>query len=341
MTSLTPTPTPAPRRRHARLRRTVVVLTLGASTVLAGCGLGTAGGFSPTGTLAGPLANVPSLEGATLAVGSKDFTEQILLGKIMVILLQSAGADVVDYTNIPGSASSRQAQVEGQVDVSWEYTGTAWISYLGETDPIPDEQEQFDAVRDLDAERYDLVWLKPAPMNNTYAFAATSAKAAELGVEDLSDLVDVPAADRTFCVEAEFAARNDGFQPMLQTYGLTYGQDVTSAQVRIMTAGAIYAATAAGECTFGEVFTTDGRIKALDLAVLTDSENFFPKYNVSAVLGAQVLEDNPQLRDLIEPVTDALDDETLVELNARVDVDGQEPTDVAYAWLQEAGFITG
>ena len=113
-------------RRQLLPRATALLTALAGLLALSGCGLGTAGGDAPTGTLAGPLADVESLEGAEISVGSKNFTEQLLLGKIAVILLQSAGADVEDLTNIPGSASARAAQLEGQVDMEWEYTGTAW-----------------------------------------------------------------------------------------------------------------------------------------------------------------------------------------------------------------------
>jgi len=126
-----------------RTRLTAAVGAVLGLALTAGCGLGTAGGFVPTGSLAGPLADVEGLDGASVAVGSKNFSEQLLLGKIAVILLRSAGADATDLTNIPGSASARQAQLEGQVDLEWEYTGTAWISYLGHEKGIPAEDKQY------------------------------------------------------------------------------------------------------------------------------------------------------------------------------------------------------
>lgn len=89
--------------------------------------------------------------------------------------------------------------------------GTAWISYLGQNEPIPDEQQQFEEVAQLDKQQNDLVWLKPAPMNNTYAFATRQDTADELGVKTLEDLKDVPRNQLSFCVDSEFAARNDGF----------------------------------------------------------------------------------------------------------------------------------
>ena len=324
------------------LRRAKAVLTVVAAVAClattAACGLGTAAGYTPSGELAGPVKDV-DLEGASLSVGSKNFTEQLILGKIAVILMKSAGADVTDLTNIPGSASARYAQVDGQVDMEWEYTGTAWISYLGHTKPIPEEQKQYEAVRDEDLKENGLVWLKPAPMNNTYGFATPTETLKKLGISKLSEIADLPPDQRTFCVESEFKNRNDGFEPMLEKYGLQLGKDVPQGNVKTLATGAIYAATDKGECNFGEIFTTDGRIKALDLTVLEDDRAFFPKYNVATVFRKQVLDEHPELKDLFAPVSAKLDDKTLIELNAQVDVDGRDPVDVAHDWLQKEGFL--
>ena len=323
--------------RRAKAVLTVVVAVACLATTAA-CGLGTAAGYTPSGELAGPVKDV-DLEGASLSVGSKNFTEQLILGKIAVILMKSAGADVTDLTNIPGSASARYAQVDGQVDMEWEYTGTAWISYLGHTKPIPEEQKQYEAVRDEDLKENGLVWLKPAPMNNTYGFATPTETLKKLGISKLSEIADLPPDQRTFCVESEFKNRNDGFEPMLKKYGLQLGKDVPQGNVKTLATGAIYAATDKGECNFGEIFTTDGRIKALDLTVLEDDRAFFPKYNVATVFRKEVLDEHPELNDLFAPVSAKLDDKTLIELNAQVDVDGRDPVDVAHDWLQKEGFL--
>lgn len=320
--------------RRSMLLGGVGVLGLG----LSGCGLGTSGGFVPSGKLAGPIADV-DLTGAKIAVGSKNFTEQLVLGKMAVIVLRAAGADAPDLTNIPGSSSARQAMIEDQVQMQWEYTGTAWIAYLGETTPIPDEKKQYEAVRDRDKKNNHLIWLPPAPMNNTYGFAGPSETIKKLGITKLSQLSKVPKKDLTFCVESEFNNRNDGFVPMLKTYGLTKGKDFPDGNVKVLDTGAIYSATDNGTCTFGEVFTTDGRIKALDLTVLEDDKAFFPKYNVAPVVTAAVMESFPAVADLFAPVTAALTDDVLIELNAQVDVDGKDPADVAIAWLRSEGFI--
>lgn len=324
---------PGPTRRSLLLGG-VGVLGLG----LSGCGLGTSGGFVPSGTVAGPVADI-DLAGAVIGVGSKNFTEQLVLGKLAVILLRGAGADAPDLTNIPGSSSARQALIEDQVQMQWEYTGTAWIAYLGESDPIPDEQKQYEAVRDRDLEEHQLIWLEPAPMNNTYGFAAPTETVEKLGITKLSQLAKVPKPELTFCVESEFNNRNDGFGPMLKTYGLTRGQDFPEDNVKVLDTGAIYSATDKGTCTFGEVFTTDGRIKALDLTVLEDDKEFFPKYNVAPVLTQAVVDEYPEVEELFAPVVEKLTDEVLIDLNAQVDVDGKEPADVAFTWLVDEGFI--
>jgi len=306
---------------------------------LTGCGLGTAGGFAPSGDLGGPLAHVKPLDDATIAVGSKNFTEQLILGKIAVILLKSAGAKVKDYTNIPGSSSARQAQLQGQVQMEWEYTGTAWIAYMGHSNPIDNSIKQWKAVRNQDLKQNQLVWLKPSPENNTYSFAVKQSTAKKYHLKTLGDIKKVPQKARTFCVESEFANRNDGFQPMLKAYGLKLGTSVPRKNIKTLDTGAIYAATNNGLCNFGEVFTTDGRIKALHLKVLTDPKHFFPLYNVAPVLTKKIYDEYPQLKDLFEPVAQAINNKVMINLNAQVDVDGREPVDVANDWLHKKGFI--
>lgn len=312
---------------------TAFVLALG------GCGLGTSGGFVPTGSLSGPLTSVPNLDGLTIGIGSKSFQEQLILGKIAAILMRSAGAEVKDLTNMPGSDTSRQAMLGGQIQMAWEYTGTAWISYLGHDTGIPDKKEQYEAVRKEDLEKYHLVWLDPAPMNNSYGFAVTRKNSERYGLTKMSQFGTVPTKERTFCVESEFANRNDGFEPMLKHYGVPLGSAVPRDNIRTLDTGAVYAATDKGDCLFGEIFTTDGRIKSLDLVVLEDDKHYFPAYNVAPVVSEKVLKKYPQLRDLLKPVSDKLTDDVLITLNSEVDVDGREPADVAMDWLVKEGFV--
>ena len=325
-------------RRHRSRRRTLTVVALTAVTaVVAGCGLENANGYIAPAEPAA-VEHLDSLEGVKITVGSKDFTEQLILGNMYATLLQTAGADVPNRSNIAGSVGVRNALLNGSVDVSPEYTGTGWISYLGNARPIKGEQAQWQAVHDADL-RYGLTWLPYSPVNNTYAFAMGPAATKRLGITKLSQIKDLPVAERTFCVEDEFFSREDGFQPMLETYGMTYGKDVPARNVLRMDTGVIYDATARGSCNFGEVFTTDGRILALDLTVLEDNKRFFPLYNLAPVVNTDLLDAHPELADVFAKVRPLITNDVMLELNAKVDVDGGEPALVAREWLQKQGLV--
>ena len=321
-------------------RSTAPAALLASVALLTGCGLQSANTFVPD---AGPAGIEPIAEDdATITVGTKNFTEALILGKIAVIALQVAGFDVTDRSGIPGAAPARAAMLGGEVEMQWEYTGTGWLNYLAMPEGIPDQQEQFEAVRDADAAN-GLTWLPPAPMNNTYAFAVRSEAVEDLGgVATLSDVAGLPVEQRTFCVESEFATRGDGFEPMLEAYGIPLGdpQGVPRENVRILDTGAVYTATDAAACNFGEVFTTDGRIESLDLTVLEDDRGYFPAYNASPVVLTGVLERHPEIADVFAQVSPLLTDEVMIELNRRVDVGGEQPEDVALDWLVSEGLVT-
>lgn len=127
------------------------------------------------------------LEGASLTVGSKEFTEQNILGYMTMAVLEDAGADIDDEIGLVGSQTVRQAIENGDVDMYWEYLGTGWVTYLENEQGIPDVQEQYEALRDADAEN-GIVWLEPTPFNNTYGIAMTQAKSDELGITTISDV---------------------------------------------------------------------------------------------------------------------------------------------------------
>jgi osmoprotectant transport system substrate-binding protein len=323
-----------------RTVRTAVVLP-SVVALLAGCGLQSASTFTPQAEPAAiePIAGV---DGAEITVGSKNFTEQLILGKIAVIALQVAGFQVSDRTNIPGAAPSRAGQVGGEIDMQWEYTGTGWLNYLAMPEGIPDQQEQYEAVREADAAN-GITWLPPAEANNTYAFAVRSEAVDGLGgVATLSDVAALPVEERTFCVESEFATRSDGFEPMLDAYGIPLGepQGLPRENVRVLDTGAVYTATDAGDCNFGEVFTTDGRIDSLGLTVLEDDRGYFPAYNIAPVVLTGTLEEHPAIADVFAEITPLLTDEVMIELNGRVDVGGEEPADVAHDWLRSEGLVS-
>jgi len=313
----------------------MVIGTLALAMAVASCGLESASG-TVLDAEPGTIRHYDSLDGVKITVAAKDFTEQLILGNMLSIILNAAGADVTNMTNTPGSFGVRQALVTGDADVAPEYTGTGWINYLGHEDPIKGSENQWRAVDEADRAN-GLTWLPPAPMNNTYAFAIRESAADRLGVTSLSDLAKLPRSELTFCVESEFASRNDGFVPMLQTYGLSKAD---LGEVTTLDTGVIYTATADGDCNFGEVFTTDGRIPALGLRVLEDDKQFFPLYNLTEVVSSDLLAAHPGLEQIFGQLNPKLTNDVMMALNARVDTDGEDPALVARSWLVKEGLLT-
>jgi osmoprotectant transport system substrate-binding protein len=322
-------------RSHVRWTTLLAVLAL----LLSACGGGDDGGEAAGGG-SGEGGEAAGLEGAEFSVGSKEFTEQLILGAMTIQLLEDAGASVDDQTGLVCSSVVREALTGGDIDMYWEYKGTGWITHLGNTEPIPDEQEQFEAVRDADAEN-GLTWLDPAPLNNTYAIAANAETAEETGIETLSDFseyVQANQSEATLCAAAEFLGRDDGYPGLEEAYGFTIPPD----QISELELGIVYESVGNGDpCVFGEVFTTDGRIQSQNLTVFEDDQAFFPKYNASLVVSTEVLEQYPELEELFAPLTEALTNDVMIELNARVDVEGEQPEDVATDFLTEQGLIGG
>ena len=308
------------------IKNTLAATILVGSLALAGCA-------PATGTDENAGKDAP-LAGLTGTVGAKDFSEQYILGNMVSILLNENGAET-DYKTIVGSANVRTALESGEFIGYWEYTGTSWLAYNGKDAPVAGVQAQYDAVKELDATK-GVAWLDGAPFNNTYAFAIRSDKAKELGVKTLSDVAKLPAADQTFCVESEFAARPDGWEGVKTTYGMPDATTVT------LDTGAIYSVTADGkDCNFGEVFATDGRIKALDLTVMADDEAYFPVYQGAFTLMQATLDEYPAAADIINKLTVLLTDQVMQTLNAKADVDGDDPADIARTFLVEQGLIKG
>ncbi|MDC0769205.1 glycine betaine ABC transporter substrate-binding protein [Streptomyces sp. HD] len=318
------------------MRRPVALLTAGMLVASAGCGL-TSGSPMVDDVRSGTIGRGEPLKGAELTVTSKSFTEQLILGAIMGIAFQAAGAEVLDRTGIQGSIGSREAVRKGDADAGYEYTGTAWITYLGRSEPIPDPHKQWEAVREADAKN-GVSWLAPSSLNNTYALAMNQENHKKYGTNTLSEVAALSKSDPgavTLCVEVEFANRADGLPGMQKAYGM----DVPTKNITQMDTGIIYTQVAKGSCTYGEVFTTDGRIKSMNLVVMEDDKKFFPNYNVAPMINSKTLKKWPAIAEVLDPVTKKLNNSVAQDLNAKVDVDGEDPHQVALDWMKEEGFV--
>jgi osmoprotectant transport system substrate-binding protein len=318
------------------MSRRTGLLPAAALVLASGCGL-TSGSPMVDDVQPGSIGKGLPLKGADLTVTSKEFTEQLILGAMMGIAFEAAGADVLDRTGIQGSIGAREAVKSGDADGMYEYTGTAWITYQGNSEPIADPQKQWAAVRDADLDN-GLTWLPPASLNNTYALAMNRANYKKYGTRTLSDVAALSEKDPgavTLCVESEFANRADGLPGMQKAYGM----NVPAGNITQMDTGIIYTQAAKGSCVFGEVFTTDGRIKSMNLAVMQDDKKFFPNYNAAPEINTKSLKKWPAIADVLNPITKKLTNAVAQELNAKVDVDGEDPHQVALDWLQEEGFV--
>ncbi|ADJ41923.1 glycine/betaine ABC transporter periplasmic protein [Amycolatopsis mediterranei S699] len=317
-----------------KLRRLFAVALLGVT--LSSCGL-TVNQAVPYDIKPGSIQPIPALQGVKVTVGSKDFTENIILAYMTEMALTAAGAEVVDLSDIKGSNSSRQALLSGQTDVTWEYTGTGWINYQGNELPVPGgEKAQYEATAKADEEKFGVTWLNYSPLNDQYAFAVTEAYGAANNLKTTSDLaafIKQKPDQAVFCLETEFTSRQDGFPAAVKAYGF---QNPT---VKNFGIGTIYSAVASGTCPVGEVFTTDGRISGLNLRVLEDDKKAFPQYNAVATLRTEWLNQHPEVRGPLEKISAAIDNEQMVELCKQVDVDGQDAGKVAHDWMVKKGFV--
>ena len=316
---------------------TVSAATAAMALSLTGCGLSdesSAGGGACDGVEADSV-DASALEGVEVKAGSKEFDEQLILGQLTLKMMCAAGADAVDETNTKGSTQTREKLFDGGSDVYWDYTGTGYITYLGHDKPIPDSQKMYEAVKTEDLEKNGLVWGALAPFNNTYAFAVTKEFGEENGIATHSDMAAYVKEnpDATICVESEFAARPDGYPGFTKAYGITGGS------VKSLGTGVVYTQVDKGSCDFGEVFTTDGRISALDLLPLEDDKAFFPLYNGVPIVTEETDNENPEILEVLEPLAAVLTTEAMAELNAQVSAEGLNPETVAEDFLTEEGFL--
>ena len=270
----------------------------------------------------------------TIVVGGKNFTEQLLLAEMTAQLLTANGFEV-DKRDGMGSQVVRDAQVNGQVDVYWEYTGTSLVTYNGIEEPM-NAADTYAKVKELDA-AVGLTWLDASAANNTYALAVRAENEKTDEVQTLSDLAAAYNADAglVMAVNAEFPQRPDGLPGMQEAYGF----ETTRDDLRAMDSGLTYQALNENQVDIALVFATDGRIEAFNFRVLEDDKGFFPNYAIAPVVRTETLEANPGLADPLNAMSAQLTDAVMQRLNAEVDVNKKSIEEVATAFLSDNGMI--
>src|SRR5438067_7035762 len=276
-----------------------------------------------------------SAAGQTIVVGGKAFTEQQIMTAMTVALLKAKGFNPERKAGM-GSAAVRSALENGQIDVYWEYTGTALGVFNKITDKFDSAEDAYRKIKEVDASK-GIIWLNMSAVNNTYGFAMNRDDAQKRSIVTMSDLAKAVngGAKLTFASNAEFYARPDGLPGWQKAYGFEFDRD----NVKRMDTGLTYSALKDRQVDTAVVFATDGRIPAFNFVVLKDDKHYAAPYNLTPVVRKEILDKNPKIADALNAISAKLNDETMAKLNASVDVDKKTPEEVAETFLKSNGLI--
>lgn len=274
----------------------------------------------------------------TITIGGKNFTEQYILPELAKILLEKNGFNVTLKTGV-GSTVARQSLENNQIDMYYEYTGTAYTVYhkQGDKDIMTNQEKCYQWVKDTD-KKQGLVWLDKVKFNNTYTLMMRKDHAKKLGIVTISDLskyMNKHKGKLVIGVNAEFWERPDGFKPLMKLYGFIVPYD----KVKKMDSGIVYKALKEKEVDVSMGFATDGRISAFGFINLEDDKSYFPIYNPAPVIRSEVLDKWPEIRDILKPMAEKLITLEMQKLNAAVDIEHKKISDVSQKWLKEQGIL--
>ena len=256
----------------------------------------------------------------TISIGSKAFTESIVLAEVMAELIErKTDIRVIRRTNLGGTHIVFEALRAGEIDLYPEYTGTGLVAIL-KLSAQGDAERTFRSVSQEFSRRFALSWLAPMAFNNTYALAVTKRKSRELALERISDLTRHPGLVAGFA--SEFMAREDGYPGLIRRYGLEL-------DARGMEAGLMYGAVATGEVDVISAYATDGRIDKFGLVVLEDDRGFFPPYHAAPLVRRETLEEFAEIAPALAVLAGKLTDAEMRRVNAAVDIGGRTPESVA------------
>lgn len=262
----------------------------------------------------------------TIRVGSKNFTEQEILGELVAQLLErGTELNVVRRFGLGGTDICHAGLLTDELDVYVEYTGTGLLNIL-KRQVIANPDRAYRAVASGYRQQFDLEWLPPIGFNNTYAIAVRAADAEARGWMSISDLA-ADSAELRGGFTSEFMERPDGYPGLTERYGFSLGQTLD------LDPGLMYDALADGQVDVICAFATDGRIAEYNLRVLEDDAAFFPPYDAAPVIRNEVLAAHPRVRDILSSLAGTIDDEAMRQMNHAVDVLKRSPRNVAAEWL--------
>lgn len=258
----------------------------------------------------------------TIRVGSKDFTENLVIAEIYALALEDNGYTVERVSNI-SSSLIHNSIVNDEIDLYPEYTGTGLLSVLGE-DMETDPEKVYKIVKKEYEEQFNLTWLDYASANDSQGLVIRTEVANSLNIKTISDL-QAHASELRFASQGEFDEREDGLPGLEKTYGTFNWQSS-----KVYDNSLKYSVLENDEADVTPAYTTEGQLVSTDkFTLLEDDKQFWPPYNLAPVVRDNILDDNPDIKTILNNISAKLDTETVTELNAKVDVDGQEYTDVA------------
>jgi osmoprotectant transport system substrate-binding protein len=269
---------------------------------------------------------------AVIKVGSKDFTEQFILGEMYALTLEQAGLTVERKLNLGGTPVAQAGLENGEIDLYPEYTGTGLLTVL--KFPVDsDPQAVYETVATQYQEQFKLVWLDPAPMNNTQALAMTREKSESFEITTISQMV-AKASELTMIGPPEFEVREDGLPGLKTAYG-----DFQLKEYKAVDPGLRYKGLVNGAADVAVAFGTDGEISAFDLVLLEDDKQLFPPYQVAPVVRQDTLDAHPEIADALNALAPKLTDAVMQRLNYEVSGNQREPADVAREFLVQEGIL--
>jgi osmoprotectant transport system permease protein len=266
-----------------------------------------------------------------IAVGSKDFTEQVILGEILAQVIEGkTGTEVVRRFDLGGNLA-HDAMIAGEIDVYVEYTGTALLAILKEK-PMADPQQVYQKVKDDYAKRFQLEWTEPLGFNNTFAILVRAEDAEKLGLKTVSDASKVSPHWRAGFGQ-DFMSRADGYPGFARAYGLRFKE------IREMDLSLTYRSLAEKQVDLIAGNSTDGLISRYGLAQLVDDRHYFPPYDAVPVVRQAILQKYPELRAVLKQLGGTLSVDEMRKLNYAVDGEKRQPRDVAREFLQRKGIL--
>lgn len=271
-----------------------------------------------------------------VVVSSKNFTEEYLLGEMYALALENAGVPVERKMNLGTTQVAHGALLKGGaddgIDLYPEYTSTG-LSDVLKAEAIYDPQQVYDEVKKAYKEQFNLVWLNPAPMNDTQAMVTTEEVSKQYGLKSLQDLCD-KADQLTVAAVAEFKDRADALTLLQKTYG---GCDFK--EIKVFEPNLRYKALLNKDVEIAQAFSTDGQIAGEGLVLLDDPKNYGLPYNVAPVVRQDVLDMYPEIESALNELSPKITNDEISALNWEVDGKGREYEEVAKEWMQEQGLI--